>query len=137
MSIRRDRRLSGGGEADRGATTLELVVLFPVMLLLVFGILQGVFWYHARTVALAAAGSGVAVTRTEQGTSAAGRAAASDFVERAGGGEVLAGVQVQAARSATEASVTVSGRAPSLLPGLPGPPVRQTATGPVERVTTS
>jgi Flp pilus assembly protein TadG len=112
-------------------------VLFPVLMLLVFGIVQGVFWYHARTVALAAAGSGVAVARTESGTEAAGRAAASAFVERAGGSDVISGVQVTGARSATEATITVSGRAPSLVPGVPGPPVRQTASGPVERVTSS
>jgi hypothetical protein len=107
------------------------------MLLIVFGIVQGVFWYHARTVALAAAGSGVAVARTETGTLAGGRAAASDFVQRAGGAGVLTGLQVTGSRSAGEASVTVSGRAPSMVPGVPGPPVRQTASGPVERVTNS
>ena len=112
-------------------------MLFPVMLLLIFGILQGVFWYHARTVALAAAGSGVAVARTEVGTAAEGRAAASEFLARAGGADVLSGVNVTAQRTGTDATVTVSGSSVSLFPGLPGPPVTQSASGPIERVTGS
>lgn len=131
------RRQTPPRAVDRGTTTLEVVVLFPVVLLLVFGLLQGVFWYHARTVALAAAGSGVAATRTEVGTVAAGREAATSFVSRAGGADVLGEVTVSAQRTAVAARVTVTGRSVSLLPGVPGPAVTQTASGPVERVTGS
>lgn len=107
------------------------------MLLIVFGIVQGVLWYHARTVALAAASSGVAVARTETGTVQGGRAAATDFVVRAGGDTVLDDIEVSGVRGPVQASITVAGRAPSLLPGVPGPRVAQTASGPVERVTGS
>lgn len=112
-------------------------MLFPILMLLVFGLLQGVFWYHARTVALAAAGSGVAATRTEAGTVAAGRDAATSFVSRAGGADVLDELTVSAQRTSVQVSVTVTGRSVSLLPGVTGPRVSQTASGPVERVTGS
>lgn len=121
---------------DRGATTLEMVILFPALLLLIFGIIQGAFWYHARNVALAAATSGLLAASVENGSAGSGQEAASSFLSRAGGSDILPVVQISADRSATEASVTITGRAPSFVPGLPGLKVSQTASGPVERFTT-
>jgi Flp pilus assembly protein TadG len=122
---------------DRGASTLEMVILFPALLLLIFGIVQGAFWYHARNVALAAATSGLQVASSESGSARAGQETAAEFLDRAGGTGILPVVQISADRSATVATVTVTGRAPSFVPGLPGLPVTQTASGPVERFTTA
>ena len=44
---------------EAGSTTLELVVIFPVVLLLIFGIVQTAVWYHARTLAMLAAQDGL------------------------------------------------------------------------------
>ena len=54
---------------DGGSASLEIAVLFPVVLLLVFAVIQGALYYHARNVALAAASDGLTAAR-------AGRAAA-------------------------------------------------------------
>lgn len=122
---------------ERGVATLELVVLFPVVLLLVFAVIQGGLYYHGKNVALAAAQEGVRVARAETGNAGQGGATARAFVQAAGGADVLTGVGVNSRRSATQASVTVTGRALSVLPGVPGFSVKQTAEGPVERFTSS
>src|SRR5947209_6104934 len=121
--------------ADRGSASLEITVLFPVVLLLVFAVIQGGLYYHARNVALAAASDGLTAARARTGSGVEGRRAASSFLERAGGRDVLLDAQVVAVRSGATATVTVSGQVMSLLPGLPGWSISQTASGPVERFT--
>ena len=124
------------GPADgRGSATLEIVVLFPAVLLATFGLVQGALYYHARDVALAAATDGLAAARSRFGSAEEGRRAASAFLQRAGGDRVLAASAVRSERSATTATVTVRGHALSLVPGLPGWSVEQMASGPVERLT--
>lgn len=109
--------------------------MFPLLLTLIFGIVQAALFFHARTVALAAAQEGVRVIRVEDGTPAAGRTAALDFLAKAGGSGVLSGVEVQPYRGPGQARVVVSGTAPSVLPVWDGPVIRQEAAAPVERIT--
>jgi Flp pilus assembly protein TadG len=120
------------GGPDDGSGTLEFVILIPVLLLVLFGITQGAFWYHARNLALAAATEGLQTARTEQGTPAKGEQAATSFLARAGG---LDTSTVAIDKTPTTVTVTVTGTAPSILPGLMNLSVSQTATGPVERFT--
>lgn len=108
-------------------------MLFPAVLLLVFGLVQGALWYHARDVATAAAAEGAAAGRAEAGTAAAGEQQAAAFLARTG--DSVLDARVVATRDAARVQVTVSGRSISLLPGLPGPAVNQSVTGPVERFT--
>jgi Flp pilus assembly protein TadG len=122
-------------QADHGSATLEITILFPVVLMVTFAIIQGALYYHARDVALAAAGDGLTAARVQSGSGDQGRRAALAFIDRAGGSDVLARAEVRSVRSAAYASVTVSGRSISLVPGLPGWSVSQTAFGPVERFT--
>jgi uncharacterized membrane protein YjjP (DUF1212 family) len=86
-------------------------------------------------VALAAASDGLSVARARTGTGEEGRRAAVAFLARAGGADVLPAATVTSVRTATTATVTVSGSAVSLVPGLPGWAIAQTAYGPVERFT--
>lgn len=120
---------------DLGSVSLEVVVLFPAALLLVFGAIQGALWYHAKTVATAAAAAGVTAGRAEGGTVSAAVAAADSFVDRSGGAAVLRGASSSGTRNATSITVTVSGAAPQVIPGIFDPSVRQSVTGAVERVT--
>ena len=105
------------------------------MLLATFGLIQGALYYHARDVALAAATDGLTAARARTGSSGEGRQAATAFLRRAGGEDVLQGSTVTSVRTATTATVTVSGSTMSLVPGLPGWSVSQSASGPVERFT--
>ena len=120
---------------DRGSVSLELVIVFPAVLLIIFGGMQGALLYYARSVALAAAQEGSRAAGAETGSAGLGQSVATGFVQRAGGSDVLQAAQVTASRSATVATVTVSGRSLSLVPGLSGLPVSQTASVPVERIT--
>jgi Flp pilus assembly protein TadG len=124
-----------GVDDARGSATLEIVVLFPAVLLATFGLVQGALYYHARDVALAAATDGLTAARSRSGNAEEGRRAALTFLRRAGGDDVLPASAVTARRTPTTATVIVSGQALSLVPGVPGWSVEQTASGPVERFT--
>jgi hypothetical protein len=111
-------------------------VVFPAVLLATFGLVQGALYYHARDLALAAATDGLTAARSRTGSSDDGQRAAAGFLARAGGADSLTAASVVSIRSPTTATVTVSGHAISLVPGLPGWSITQTASGPVERFTT-
>ena len=119
---------------DTGSTSLELVVLFPVLLAVVFGLVQGALWFHARNVASAAAAEGVRAARVETGTVQAGRARATAFLADAGA-DVLTNSRIEVTADGERVHIVVTGRSISVLPGVPGLPVNQSATGPVERFT--
>ena len=120
------------GRDERGSTSLELVILFPVVLLLIFAGIQGALYYHARNVALSAAQQGVRAAKAENGSSDQGRQAAQAFVDQAGGANVMTGVNVTSNRGANEATVTVTGQPISVIPGILNFTVSQTAQGPIE-----
>ena len=111
-----------------------MVFLLPALFSVMFLGMQAALYYHARTVAIAAAQEGVRAAGVETGTSSTGAAAARDFVSAAGGDDVLAGLSVTGARTAATATVTVRGRPLSVIPGW-SPVLEQSATVPVERLT--
>ena len=124
-----------GLDGERGSATLELAIVFPAVLALILAIVQtGIYW-HSRTLALTAAQQGLRSASTLHGTNTAGQTDAADFLHRAGADGWLTDQHVHANRTTTTATVTVRGRAISLIPGIPGLPVRQEASGPVERPT--
>lgn len=120
---------------ERGSASLELVILFPAVLLLIFGVVQGGLYFHARSVAMAAAQQGVRAAAAEDGSAEAGGSEASAFVAQAGGSDVMTGVRVSPQRTPTAAKVTVTGRPLSVIPGVMNFQVSQTAELPVERFT--
>lgn len=126
------------GPAERGAATLELVVLFPALLLLIFGVIQGALFFHGRNVALAAAEQGVRAGRVDgQGDPAAVAAQqARQFLAETGELDNLTELVVTPTVTGEQVRVTVTARTVSLLPGLPGPQVRQSAAGSLEVFTT-
>lgn len=127
------------GQRDRGSATLEIAIFGPVLLVLIFSIVQAGMWFYARTLALAAAQEGVTSARMyTEGASgpalSAGASRARSFIARQAGDSLLSPT-VAASGSATQVQVVVSGRSLSVLPGVPGFTIRQEATGPVERFT--
>ena len=129
----RPRKRSRGNQ--HGSATLELVVLFPVVLAIIFGAVQAALYFHARSVALAAAQEGARAAAAQHGTAANGASTAWSFLNQAGGQDVLTNAHVTPDRTASQATITVTGQSLTVLPGLPGLPVQQTARRPVERFT--
>ena len=111
-----------------------MVLLMPALFAVMFLGMQGALFYHARTVALAAAQEGVRTAAGLGGSGAAGAHDAYAFVIAAGGDDVLKAPRVRSSRSTTTAPVTVTGRSLSVIPGRT-PTVTQSASAPVERIT--
>ena len=119
---------------ERGSSSIQMVMLMPALFVIMFLGMQGALYYHARTLAIAAAQEGARAAGGQNGTAAGGMSAASSFVNDAGGKDVLPGAQVTGGRSATTAKVTVTGTSLSVIPGW-SPAVSQSASVPVERIT--
>lgn len=117
---------------DKGSVSVELVLATPLLLLLLMAAVQFAIWQHASHMARAAANDGVQTARAYGSSAAAGSADASAVLVSLSGG-VLEDPQVSASRDTTTASVTVTGRAASVIPGL-SLPVAVTVTAPVERI---
>src|SRR3954463_10245569 len=101
---------------ERGSVSIELVILLPALFAVMFLGMQAALYYHARTVAIAAAQEGARAAGAEAGTTRQGAAAAVGFVADAGGDDVLTDLAVTGARTAVVATVTVRGRALSVIP---------------------
>ena len=107
-------------DRERGSAVIEAVIGVPAFMLFVALIV------FAGRVAIAHQGV--------QSAAADGLSAASSFVTDAGGEDVLPGAQMTGGRSATTATVTVTGTSLSVIPGW-SPAVSQSASVPVERIT--
>ncbi|MGN6129932.1 MAG: TadE family protein [Nocardioidaceae bacterium] len=128
------RRRASNRRDERGSVSIELVIVLPALFAVMFLGMQAALYYHARTVAIAAAQEGARAAGSENGQPADGVSAASSFVTDAGGDAVLTAAAATAERSATSATVTVHGFSLSVIPGW-RPAVTQSATVPVERLT--
>lgn len=111
-----------------------MVILAPVMFLFLFMAVQAGLWFHARSLALGAAEDGARVAAGERASAGQGAAAAADFIASGGGEDVLRAAAVNGSRTAQVATVTVTGSAPSMVPGW-APQIVQSASFPVERIT--
>lgn len=119
---------------ERGSASVELVILLPALFAVLFLGMQAALYHHARTVAIAAAEEGARTAAVETGHSANGVRAAHDFVDEAGGDDVLQRVQARANRTSTTVTVTVTGISLTVIPGWT-PTITQTVSLPVERLT--
>jgi Flp pilus assembly protein TadG len=131
LPCRRSRRRT---TCDRGSASVELVIVFPVLLLIIFGAMQGALYYFANSAALASAQEGSRAAANENGSAGDGQAAAASFLATAGGTGTLQEPQISATRGAATATVTVTGHSLSLLPGWNGIAIGQTASAAVERI---
>lgn len=108
--------------------------MLPALFAVMFLGMQAALYYHARTVAIAAAQEGARAAASETGRAPDGVAAANRFVADAGGDDVLVGARTTATRSDLSSTVTIRGLSLSVIPGW-RPVVRQTASVPIERLT--
>ena len=119
------------GENERGSATLENIIIWPAVLIFLFGFFQFALWLHARDVAHGAATAAYYEARVLNGTAEAGQAAGAQAIENANG--TINGASISVSRTPETVTVTVSGGTSLIVPGWPGSSVSETVTGPVER----
>ncbi|MFJ3826000.1 TadE/TadG family type IV pilus assembly protein [Streptomyces nodosus] len=132
LAVRRCRARLGD---DRGDAAIEMAIIFPVVVLLSFMVVQASVWYYAKQIALTAAREGVQAATAYQSSDAAGSARARSVLNRVAGDSLLGPAVSTAGSNAERVTVTVTGRAPSLLPGVDGIVITQSASGARERWT--
>ncbi len=137
---RRLSRLRAVGRGDdSGASALEMSIVAPGLVLLIFFGIQSGLYFYGRTVAVQSAREGVSLLRlsqTEQmarDLTPAARAKAEDFAVAVGRESLLDPVaEVQYDPAGGEVEVRVTGRVISLVPGL-DLEVSEVASGTIER----
>lgn len=121
----------GYGRGQRGATTVQVVLIAPLLMLTLMTIVQAGLIFYAQAVVEAAAQEGAAEARRFDGTEAGAQSRTETYLE-ALNSKILEGRSVQVTRSAETAEVTVTGSVISLVPFLELE-IQESATGPVER----
>ncbi|MPZ67609.1 MAG: hypothetical protein GEU83_19650 [Pseudonocardiaceae bacterium] len=120
-------------ELERGNSSVEMVVLYSLLLLLVLIAVQAGLYLHAKQVVRTSAREGVHATAQYDGTAADGEARTRRYLRQLGDRLVTVD-DVHAFRSATRADVMVTATVRGVLP-WPGTTLRETSTAPVERFT--
>lgn len=116
--------------ADRGGGPVEFAVLALPILVLTFVVAQAALVFYARSTALAAATQGANAARAYNAPTNAGVVKANDFLADVGNG--LQNPVVTFSTTGTEVTITVTGQARTIIPGLSFT-VTHSASGPVER----
>lgn len=114
------------------SSSVQVTLLFPLAFGVLLLALQWALVSWAQATALAAAQDGARIVSGVHGTPDGGTTAAVDAASNGS----MSGVGAVVTRTATDAAVTVNGQALSVVPGW-SPRISQTATRPVERVTSS
>jgi hypothetical protein len=116
---------------ERGSVSVQMVLLMPTLLLVVWIALGAAMFFYGRTTALAAAQAGATAGAAEHGTADDCVRTATDLATRAG--DSLAGTQVSCQMHADTVTATVTGSTLSLVPGWE-PTTTQSATVPREEI---
>lgn len=116
---------------ELGSSSVEVVIIFPIVLGIILAIVQVGIAAHAHSVAEAAAQEGAAAARRFDGSAGAGEARTVEYLNQLGP-TILQDRSVNVQRSATKVTVTVTGKVVSVVPGL-NLEVSKSASGPVER----
>lgn len=122
--------------SDRGSSSVEFAILFPIIVALLLAGPQLALWYLAREAADAAAHVGARAGSVSGAAGGAGREAADQYLARLGSGAIT-GYSVAEQNTATTVSVQVTAEVPNVIP-LPGfkPTVDVTVARGRERFTT-
>jgi Flp pilus assembly protein TadG len=109
--------LNVGNQDEAGIATVEAVLVFPVLLLLIMVVFQFALWYHASGLATAAAQDGARAARAEGAAARDGQDRANSLLDQTGR-SILQGRRVLVSRTAATTRIEVSGSCIALLPGL-------------------
>ncbi|MFI5987008.1 TadE family protein [Streptomyces sp. NPDC051555] len=115
-AVRRwSRALAERDARDRGGLSLEMLIVFPVVLMTILLVVHVGLWWHAKNVAMSAAQLGVESARVRGASEGTGTAEAREFLGRAGGS--ISGLSVSGSKGAT-VTIRVTGYVDTMIPGL-------------------
>jgi Flp pilus assembly protein TadG len=115
---------------DEGSASVQMVVCFPLVMLVVLAVIQAGAWYFAVDTAQSAADHAAWAARTLNGTADGGQARAEQVLRQVGN-QSLHDTHVVVSRSASEVVVTVTASGPHFVPFWPKG-IRATASAPIE-----
>jgi Flp pilus assembly protein TadG len=115
---------------DRGSVAIETVLVVPVVMVILFLVVQFALWAHAAQVAQLAASEGDRSARSLGGTPAAGMTRAQSILQGPGSDLATSNVVV-AVLPGDLVRITVTGRAVTILPGM-SLPVSAVQIGPIQ-----
>lgn len=125
--------------SERGASSLELVLYMPLLMMAIFLTVQFSLVYLGNQVISSSARQAARVARSGDGAEAnaveQANAVAQDYAARVGHGlvtNVLVDITRVDGASGPEIRVVVSGQALQLVPGVAAPKVSKVVQGPVE-----
>ena len=126
-----DRPRPSRATGDRGATTTELAVLMPAVIIVIMMIFQVAMFWHAKQAADVAAEEAVEAAQLATATAADGTAGSNTILGQAGN---LRNATIDVDRNTATGivTVTVTGDAPALIP-FGSWTVSATAQGPIEQ----
>ncbi len=130
MGTSRHVRRRAGRRGEAGFSSLEAVIVLPVVVVLSMLIVQTVMLWHARNVAEAAARDGLRVARGYQATGPQGQAAAVQYLDTVAG-PMLTARSATVRRGPQTVVVSVHATVMSVVP-FGSFHVDEQATGPVE-----
>ncbi|MBK8458804.1 MAG: pilus assembly protein [Micropruina sp.] len=111
---------------------MQLVLMLPVLMLLVWAAMQAAMFFYGRTAAISAAHTGAAAAAAATGSTSDCRAAAGAMLDQVG--DAIRDVRVDCQRTPTRATATITGSILSVVPGWTAT-ITHTASAPVERLT--
>jgi hypothetical protein len=114
---------------DSGAIAANVAVV-PILMTVLFMVMQVSLWYYGRAVATAAAQHGLDSARVAGGTEGSGKSTVYEFVDQTGGLDIT---NVAVVRSPTLATVTIEGNVATIVPFF-DVPVSVNLAAPVERI---
>ena len=121
---------------DRGSSTVEVAILFPIIVVLLIAGPQLAMWYFARQAAEAAGAAAARAASADGAPDGSGASAGEDYLAKLSTGTITS-YHVDETDSATTVTIHVHAAVPNVVP-LPGfhPTVDVTITRQRERFTT-
>lgn len=104
---------------ERGSSTATAVIMFPILLIILMTLVQWGLYFHAQSLADAAAQDAARAAQGVDGTPADGEAVAAALLDRARESGLLQDVKVEVTSVAGTVRAEVTGQVRSLVP-IPG-----------------
>jgi Flp pilus assembly protein TadG len=117
----------GARAAEGGSAVVEFVLVSAVAVVLAMSLAQLGLFLWERNALMGSLSEGARVAATEGRTVDDGRRVATELLRRSAGRRVADAVPIQGTQTAGVVVLWAEGTLPSLVPGVPGLPVRMTA----------